>query len=134
MEVIVQWATILSPVIAVLIAAWMVHASAKDTRKQIQSLKNLCIMQISNTLDMLEMELYKYSLGKEEDKSELQSLSHELQQLRKEYNPDPKEMARIGYRIEQLSRNVQYKDTFTMKIMMRQFALMNGMENVKKMK
>lgn len=134
METIVQWATILSPIIAVAVAAWMVYRSSKDTRKQMQSLKNLCIMQMSNTLDMLEMELYKYSLGKEEDKSELQSLRQEMQQLRQEWSPDPKEVARLQHKIELLSKNVQYKDTFTFKIMNRQFALIRGMENVKKMK
>ena len=35
MNAIVQWATILSPIIAVLIAWWMSRSSAKDTAKQI---------------------------------------------------------------------------------------------------
>ena len=74
MNELATWANILSPIIAVLIAVWVNCKSTKDTRKQIQSLKNLCIMQISNTLDMLEVELYKFTIGKEEDNSELMIL------------------------------------------------------------
>ena len=133
MDAIVQWATILSPIIAVLIAVWVNHKSTKDTKKQLTSLKNLCIMQISNTIDMLEMELYKYSLGKEEDRSELTALSRQMDLLRQESTPDPKEMARLQHEIEKLGNNVKYKDTFTMKIIMRQFDLMRAIDNVKKM-
>lgn len=91
-------------------------------------------MQISNTIDMLEMELYKYSLGKEEDRSELSALSNEMNLLRIEPTPDPKEMARLQHEIEKLGNNVKYKGNFTMKIIMRQFALMEAIEKVKKMK
>lgn len=133
MDAIVQWATILSPIIAVLIAVWVNHKSTKDTKKQLTSLKNLCIMQISNTIDMLEMELYKYSLGKEEDRSELSALSSQMDLFRQESTPDPKEMARLQHEIEKLGNNVKYKDTFTMKIIMRQFDLMRAIDNVKKM-
>ena len=134
METIVQWATIASPIIAVLIAVWVSHKSAKDTKKQINGLKNLCIMQISNTIDMLEMELYKYSLRKEEDRSELSALSSQMDLLRQESDPDPKEMARIQHEIEKLGNNVKYKNNFTLKIIMRQFALMEAIDKVKKMK
>ena len=133
MDTIVKWATILSPIIAVLIAIWVNYKSSKDTKKQLEGLKRLCIMQISNTLDMLEMELYKYSLGKEEDASELHALREEMDLLRQEDNPNPKEIARLEHMIEKVGKNVQYKNTFTWKIMMRQFALMRGMDNVKKM-
>ena len=134
MDVIVQWATILSPIIAVLVAVWVNHKSTKDTKKQLTSLKNLCIMQISNTIDMLEMELYKYSLGKEEDRSELSALSSQMDLLRQELDPDPKEMARLQHEIEKLGNNVKYKNSFTLKIYMRQFDLMRAIDNVKKMK
>lgn len=133
MDTIVQWATILSPIIAVLIAVCVSYKSAKDTKKQLTGLKNLCIMQISNTIDMLEMELYKYSLGKEEDRSELTALSKQMDLLRQESDPDPIEMARLQHEIEKLGNNVKYKDNFTLKIIMRQFDLMRAIDSVKKM-
>ena len=131
---IVEWATILSPIIAVLIALWVSHKSAKDTAKQVRAIRDLCILQNSTSLDILEMELYKYSLGKENDNAELHALMEEMSQLRKEWNPDSKELKRIQNKIDQLSRNASIKQTFEFKIMMRQFALMRGIENLKQMK
>ena len=58
MNVIVQWATILSPIIAVLIAWWMSKSSKEDTAKQIES-KNqkeiiISITSLSKTLRISE--------------------------------------------------------------------------------
>ena len=50
MEMIVQWATILSPIIALLIAWWMSRSSEKDTAKQIASIKELAKIQIEVTM------------------------------------------------------------------------------------
>ena len=134
METVVQWATILSPIIAVLIAFWVSRASKKDTAKQIKALRDLCVLQNSMALDMLEMEYYKYYLGKEEDKSELNTLWNELQQIRQEERPNFREITRLQCEIDKLRKNVQYKDNFTFKIMMRQFELIQGNANIKKMK
>lgn len=46
MEEIVQCATILSPIIAVLLAWWAVRSSARDASKQIDSVKKLTRNQI----------------------------------------------------------------------------------------
>ena len=70
MNVIVQWATILSPIIAVLIAWWMSRSSAKDTAKQIaaleestnkqvESIKSLSKQQIEASIKMVELEIEK---------------------------------------------------------------------------
>ncbi|MBQ8051310.1 MAG: hypothetical protein IJ197_07025 [Bacteroidaceae bacterium] len=134
MDTTVQWATILSPIIAVGIAAWTSYNSSKDTRKQVRAIRDLCILQNSTTLDILEMELYKYSLGKVNDNVELHALLDEMAQLKQEWNPDPKELKRIQHKIEQLSKNASIKQTFEYKIIMRQFALMRGIENLKRMK
>lgn len=134
MNELATWANILSPIIAVLIAIWVNHKSAKDTRKQIQSLKNLCIMQISNTLDMLEVELYKFTIGKEEDNSELKMLHEELLKLRESENANRHDIARLEHKMRQLNRSARYKNSFTLHIMNRQFALMRGIDNVKNMK
>ena len=47
MDIIVQWATILSPIIAVLIAWWTVRSSAKDTAKKISKLEESTREQIA---------------------------------------------------------------------------------------
>ena len=70
MNVIVQWATILSPIIAVLIAWWMSRNSAKDTAKQIaaleesttkqiESIKELARLQMDASIKQVELEIEK---------------------------------------------------------------------------
>lgn len=80
MNCIVQWATILSPIIAVLIAWWMLRSSAKDTAKkiaafeestkeqiaaleentakQVESIKELTMMQIDVSMLQIDKELW----------------------------------------------------------------------------
>lgn len=59
MNNIVQWATILSPIIAVLLAWWTVRSSAKDTAKQIESIKELSRLQMDATIKQVELEIEK---------------------------------------------------------------------------
>lgn len=70
MSTIVQWATIFSPIIAVLIAWWMSRSSAKDTAKQIaaleesttkqvESIKVLSKQQIEASIKQVELEIEK---------------------------------------------------------------------------
>lgn len=144
MNVIVQWATILSPIIAVVIAVWASRKSAKDTakqiaaveentKKQVESIKRLCLLQLSAAYDALEMSLYEYSLGKENDNLELRALSDELHQMQEQENIDPMEMNRLKKRMEILSKNVGYKGNFELKIMMEQFRIREEMERFKKL-
>ena len=142
MNAIVQWATILSPIIAVIIAVWASRKSAKDTAKQIaaieestkkqmESMKRLSLLQLSAAYDALEMSLYEYSLGKENDNLELRALSDELHQMQEQENIDPMEMNRLKKRMEILSKNVGYKGNFELKIMMEQFRIREEMERFK---
>ena len=57
MDAIIQWATILSPIIAVGMAWWTIRSSAKDTAKQIESIKELSRIQIETSIIQLEKEL-----------------------------------------------------------------------------
>lgn len=144
MNVIVQWATILSPIIAVIIAVWASRKSAIDTAKQIaaieestkkqmESMKRLSLLQLSAAYDALEMSLYEYSLGKENDNLELRALSDELHQMQEQENIDPMEMNRLKKKMEILSKNVGYKGNFELKIMMEQFRIREEMERFKKL-
>lgn len=49
METFVQWATILSPIIAVVLAWWMSRSGARDTAKLVKSIKKLSQIQIHIT-------------------------------------------------------------------------------------
>jgi len=144
MDTIVQWATILSPIIAVVIAVWASRKSAKDTakqiavleennKKQLESIKRLCLLQLSAAYDTLEMSLYEYSLGKENDNLELRALGVELHHMQEQDSIDSLEMNRLKKRMEILSKNVGYKGNFELKIMMEQFRIMQEMERFKKL-
>lgn len=71
MQYVVQWATILSPIIAVVIAWWTSRNSAKDTEKkltalevstakQVESIKDLQSQQIEASIKQVELEIEKY--------------------------------------------------------------------------
>lgn len=82
MDTIVQWATILSPIIAVVIAIWASRSSAKDTArqitaleesttKQIDSIKELAILQLEISLKQIDKDLWetRYRLIQNNQKS-----------------------------------------------------------------
>lgn len=144
MNIVVQFATILSPIIAVVIAVWASRKSAKDTAKQIaaieastqkqmESMKRLCLLQLSAAYDSLEMSLYEYSLGKENDNMELRSLGAKLHQLQQQEDTDSMDISKLQRKMENLSKNAQYKGNFEFKIMMEQFRIMEEMERFKKL-
>ncbi len=76
MDIIVQWATILSPIIAVLIAWWTVRSSAKDTAKQIKSIKELSRLQIEATIKQVELEIEKNLLLATQAKQEWEGIQN----------------------------------------------------------
>ena len=85
MDTIVQLATILSPIIAVVIAIWAIRSSAKDTAKkiaaledntpkQIDSIKNLIKQQIESDIKQVEMEAEKSILYAKHAKEECEEM------------------------------------------------------------
>ncbi len=67
MEAVVQWATILSPIIAILIAVWAIRSSAKDTAKQIVALEESTTRQIESVkqLAKIQLEISQIQINKE---------------------------------------------------------------------
>ena len=53
---IVQWATVLSPVIAVILAWWTGRSSARNTAKLVKGIKKLMLIHIKTELLYLEKE------------------------------------------------------------------------------
>ena len=87
MSIVVQWATILSPIIAVLIAWWMSRSSAKDTArqiaaleesttKQVESIKALSKQQIEATIKQVELEIEKNILFATQAKQEWEAIQN----------------------------------------------------------
>ena len=132
-QFIVQWATILSPIIAVLIAWWTVRSSAKDTakkiialeestkeqiaaleestKKQVESVKQLAKIQIKTTQTQIGIEL-EDTMTKEK-----QVLKKRWDHVNREYglNGIPVEVGVAGdfYRNrEEKDKNFEYESDF----------------------
>lgn len=58
MDIIVKWASILSPIIAVLLAWWTSRSGARDAAKMIKSVKELTKVQIEITKVQLNKEIW----------------------------------------------------------------------------
>ena len=88
----VQWATIVSPIIAVAIAALTCWLNARDVKKQVESVKGLSQQTIANTLkevesirklaklqieasvNQVELEIQKYNLLAEQARQEAKGI------------------------------------------------------------
>ena len=87
MNVIVQWATILSPIITVLIAWWMSKSSKEDTAKQIaaleesttkqiESIKELARLQMDASIKQVELEIEKNLFLANQAQHEWEEIDH----------------------------------------------------------
>lgn len=85
MNTIVQWATILSPIIAVVIAWWMGKSSKEDTAKQItaleesttkqvESIKALSKQMVEASIKQVELEIEKNLLLAKQAKKEWEGI------------------------------------------------------------
>ena len=74
MGTVVQIATILSPIVAVVLAWWMMRSSEKDTAKQIESIKKLSQQQIEATVKQVELEIEKNLLLAKQAKEEWEGI------------------------------------------------------------
>lgn len=86
METIVQWATILSPIIAVLLSWWTSRCSAKETvkkidaieqstTKQVESIKQLAKQQMEAVIHQVELEIRKNQFFAKQAQQELNGIN-----------------------------------------------------------
>lgn len=120
METIVQWATILSPVIAVVLAWWTSRSSAKSlhesTKKEIQGLKELAAIQIETTILEMEYEFFKAETMMKDYHDEIEELQMELQKLN--LNPATTTLDRMEFmqKIEKLQKDSNWQKSWWMKL------------------
>ena len=90
MEAVVQWATILSPIVAVLLAWWTSRRSAKDTdlkikamrestAEEVEKLTQLANLQVQALALELELEQVRNQVAAEQAKDEGAEISHILE-------------------------------------------------------
>lgn len=108
MDTIVQWATILSPIIAVLVAVWVVISSKKDTDKQIESIKALSKLQIEILATEIEMETIKNKTIAQQANQE----SAELSRIMDCNQIDIREIAIRDFEARKPERNRKYVNAY----------------------
>ncbi|SNU03509.1 hypothetical protein SAMN06298211_102150 [Prevotellaceae bacterium MN60] len=116
MDIIVKWATILSPIIAVLIAWWTVNSSTKDTANKLAALEESTNRQIESIKELIRIQLEITTLQLQKEARDVRHMM--VQTLKKENDviDDRFEMMEISYNDvvakiqekQEKSRNLSY--------------------------
>ncbi len=129
-NLITQWATILSPVIAIVIAIWTYRDSKESTRKQVMAMRIVCRQQINVQLTMLEIELQKMAMERFENQDEITQLSKEINDLFQK-NADKAEIEKLQIKINSLRKQVGFKSNREWQIINTQFTLLQQSNKLK---
>ena len=130
-EMITQWATILSPVIAVGIAIWTYRDNKKSMRKQTEAWRIICRQQINVQLTMLEIELQKNALERCEGNDEIIQLSKEISNLSQNDTANKADIESLRTKMNHLSKQVGLKGNWQWQIIMTQFNLFRQSNELK---
>ena len=116
---IVQWATIISPIIAVFLAWWTVRSSSKDTdkkiaaikewsEKEINQLKKLSQLEVETLSLKLDMELIQRAIIAQQANEERNS----VQQIMSSNQITFQELGLRKFESEQPARNLKYTTAY----------------------
>lgn len=130
-EIVTQWATILSPLIAVGIAIWTYCENSKSLRKQTEAWRLICRQQINVQLTMLEIELQKNALERCEDNEEIYQLSKDISILSQSDTANKADIDRLRTKINSLSKQAGLKGNWQWQIVNTQFSLLRQSNELK---
>ena len=130
-EMITQWATILSPIIAVGIAIWTYCDNKKSMRKQTEAWRIICRQQINVQLTMLEIELQKNALERCEVNDEIIQLSKEISNLSQNDTANKADIESLRTKMNHLSKQVGLKGNWQWQIINTQFNLLRQSNELK---
>lgn len=130
-EMITQWATILSPIIAVGIAIWTYRDNKNSMRKQTEAWRIICRQQINVQLTMLEIELQKNALERCEDNNEIILLSREISNLSQNDTANKADIESLRTKMNNLSKQVGLKGNWQWQIVNTQFSLLRQSNELK---
>ena len=129
-EIVTAWATILSPIIAVIIAIGAYYDNRKSSRKQMDAMRIVCRQQINVQLTMLETELQKMAMERHENQDEIIQLSTEISCLFQK-NADKAEINVLQAKINRLKKQVGFKGNRVWQIINTQFTLLQQSNKLK---
>ena len=130
-EMITQWATILSPIIAVGIAIWTDRDNKNSMCKQTEAWRIICRQQINVQLTMLEIELQKNALERCEDNNEIILLSREISNLSQNDTANKADIESLRTKMNNLSKQVGLKGNWQWQIVNTQFSLLRQSNELK---
>lgn len=119
MEYIVQWATILSPIIAVGLAWWAVRSSSKDTDKKIAAIKKSSEREINQLKELAQLEMKALTLKLDMELIQRQLMAQQAEEERKGMEQIMniphltfQELGKRDFESKQPERNLKYTKAF----------------------
>lgn len=123
MEYIVQWATILSPIIAVGLAWWAVRSSSKDTDKKIAAIKESSEREINQLKELAQLEVEALTLKLDMELIQRQLMAQQadeerkgMQQIMSSNRITFQDLGLRDYESKQPERNLKYTKAFIQKL------------------
>lgn len=119
MEYIVQWATILSPIIAVCLAWWAVRSSSKDTDKKIAAIKKSSEREINQLKELAQLEVEALTLKLDMELIQRQLMAQQAEEERQGMEQIMniphltfQELRKRNFESKQPERNLKYTKDF----------------------
>lgn len=119
MEYIVQWATILSPIIAVGLAWWAVRSSSKDTDKKIAAIKKSSEREINQLKELAQLEVEALTLKLDMELIQRQLMAQQadeerkrMQQIMSSNRITSQDLGLREFESKQPERNLKYTKDF----------------------
>ena len=119
MDCIVQWATILSPIIAVGLAWWAVRSSSKDTDKKIAAIKKSSEREINQLKELAQLEVEALILKLDMELIQRQLMAQQADEERKGMEQIMniphltfQELRKRDFESKQPERNLKYTKSF----------------------
>lgn len=132
MDELVKWSTIASPIVAVILAWLTSFFSSRGTKKQLEGLKDIALLQLQTTILMIDIEADKALMNKTEQDDEISKLYHKMHIMRSNENTPEQALNEIELEIEKLSKSSVYQKSMFLKLVENQFRFMKLLDQVAK--
>lgn len=124
-ELITQWATIISPIIAVALAWWTVRSSNKSTRQMLRSTRENSRVTSSEHLSLYRTEAFYNEVY-------IRNLSYDIQVKGKQLaeESDEKKKKEISDELQKLRMNLQFMQIRRTQLLHSDFALQRELQDL----